>query len=152
MLVENPAPARWRRRLGYEDLSEINPGLVMVRVSGYADGTLQDQAGFGSIGEAMGGIRYVTGYPDRPPPRVGISLGDSLAATFGALGAGRHSTTARRKAAEARWWDVGIYEGPRAHGEHHPEYALTGHIRGHRAILPSVAPSNTYPTGDGTTS
>ena len=77
---------RWG--LGYEELSETNPGLVMVRVSGYGQtGPYRERAGFGSIGEAMGGIRYVTGFPYGPPPRVGISLGDSLAATFGALGA-----------------------------------------------------------------
>src|SRR5215210_910768 len=89
VVVENFRPGTMERwGLGYEDLSESNPGLVMVRVSGYGQtGPYSERAGFGAIGEAMGGIRYVTGFPDRPPPRVGVSLGDSLAATFGALGA-----------------------------------------------------------------
>ncbi|MDN5698597.1 MAG: CoA transferase, partial [Rubrobacter sp.] len=89
VLVENFRPGTMERwGLGYEDLSVDNPGLVMVRVSGYGQtGPYKDQAGFGAIGEAMGGIRHVTGYPDQPPPRTGVSLGDSLAATFGALGA-----------------------------------------------------------------
>src|ERR687890_517066 len=82
VVVENFRPGTLERwGLGYEDLRGINAGLVMVRVSGYGQtGPYKDQAGFGSIGEAMGGVRHVTGYPDRPPPRVGISLGDSLAA------------------------------------------------------------------------
>src|SRR3712207_5436468 len=89
VLVENFRPGTLERwGLDYEALRETNPGLVMVRVSGFGQtGPYRDQAGFGAVGEAMGGIRHVTGFPDRPPPRTGISLGDSLAATFGALGA-----------------------------------------------------------------
>jgi succinyl-CoA--D-citramalate CoA-transferase len=153
VLVENFRPGTMERwGLGYGDLSEINPGLVMVRVSGYGQtGPYKDQAGFGSIGEAMGGIRYVTGYPDRPPPRVGISLGDSLAATFGALGAVTALYNREAQGGRGQVVDVGIYEAVLALMESTiPEYALTGHIRGRTgAILPSVAPSNTYPTGDG---
>ena len=145
VLVENFRPGTMERwGLGYEDLSEINPGLVMVRVSGYGQtGPYKDQAGFGSIGEAMGGIRYVTGYPDRPPPRVGISLGDSLAATFGALGAvtalydreargGRGPGGGRRRSTRRS----------RAHGEHHPgvraRRARPGPHRGHPAVCRAV--------------
>jgi len=153
VLVENFRPGtveRWG--LGYEDLSGINPKLVMVRVSGYGQtGPYRDQAGFGAIGEAMGGIRHVTGFPDRPPPRVGISLGDSLAATFGALGALTALYNREAHGGRGQVVDVGIYEAVLALMESTiPEYALMGHIRGRTgAILPSVAPSNTYATSDG---
>ena len=74
--------------LGWADLSRINPGLVLVRISGYGqDGPYRDRPGFGAIGEAVGGLRYVTGYPDRAPVRVGISLGDTLAALYAVIGA-----------------------------------------------------------------
>ena len=153
VLVENFRPGTMERwGLGYEDLSETNPGLVMVRVSGYGQtGPYKDQAGFGSIGEAMGGIRHVTGFPDRPPPRVGISLGDSLAATFGALGAVTALFNRETRGGRGQVVDVGIYEAVLALMESTiPEYALTGHVRGRTgAILPFVAPSNTYPTADG---
>jgi succinyl-CoA---D-citramalate CoA-transferase len=153
VVVENFRPGTLERwGLGYEDLRETNPGLVMVRVSGYGQtGPYRDQAGFGSIGEAMGGIRHVTGFPDRPPPRVGISLGDSLAATFGALGA--VTALYNREANDGRGQivDVAIYEAVLALMESTiPEYALAGHVRGRTgAILPFVAPSNTYPTKEG---
>jgi succinyl-CoA---D-citramalate CoA-transferase len=153
VLVENFRPGTMERwGLGYEELSTTNPGLVMVRVSGYGQtGPYKDQAGFGSIGEAMGGIRYVTGFPDRPPPRVGISLGDSLAATFGALGAVTALYNRDVRGGRGQVVDVAIYEAVLALMESTiPEYALTGHIRGRTgAILPFVAPSNTYPTSDG---
>lgn len=153
VLVENFRPGTMERwGLGYEDLREANPGLVMVRVSGYGQtGPYKDQAGFGSIGEAMGGIRHVTGFPDRPPPRVGISLGDSLAATFGALGAVTALYNRDARGGRGQVVDVGIYEAVLALMESTiPEYALAGHIRGRTgAILPFVAPSNTYPTADG---
>jgi succinyl-CoA--D-citramalate CoA-transferase len=99
----------------------------------------------------MGGIRHVTGFPDRPPPRVGISLGDSLAATFGALGAVTALYNREAHGGKGQVVDVAIYEAVLALMESTiPEYALTGHIRGRTgAILPFVAPSNTYPTGDG---
>jgi succinyl-CoA--D-citramalate CoA-transferase len=124
----------------------------MVRVSGYGQtGPYRDQAGFGSIGESMGGIRHVTGFPDRPPPRVGISLGDSLAATFGALGAVTALYNRDARGGRGQIVDVGIYEAVLALMESTiPEYALAGHVRGRTgAILPFVAPSNTYPTSDG---
>jgi succinyl-CoA--D-citramalate CoA-transferase len=153
VVVENFRPGTLERwGLGYGDLSEVNPGLVMVRVSGYGQtGPYKDQAGFGSIGEAMGGIRHVTGFPDRPPPRVGISLGDSLAATFGALGAVTALYNRETNGGRGQIVDVAIYEAVLALMESTiPEYALTGHIRGRTgAILPFVAPSNTYPAGDG---
>src|SRR5215210_3381476 len=153
VVVENFRPGTLEKwGLGYDDLKEINPGVVMVRVSGYGQtGPYRDQAGFGSIGEAMGGIRHVTGFPDRPPPRVGISLGDSLAATFGALGAITALYNREANGGKGQVVDVAIYEAVLALMESTiPEYALTGHIRGRAgAILPFVAPSNTYPTSKG---
>ena len=153
VVVENFRPGTLERwGLGYEDLRGINAGLVMVRVSGYGQtGPYKDQAGFGSIGESMGGIRHVTGYPDRPPPRVGISLGDSLAATFGALGAVTALFNREANGGRGQIVDVGIYEAVLALMESTiPEYALAGHVRSRTgAILPFVAPSNTYPTADG---
>ena len=153
VVVENFRPGTLERwGLGYDDLSETNPGLVMVRVSGYGQtGPYRDQAGFGSIGESMGGIRHVTGFPDRPPPRVGISLGDSLAATFGAFGAVTALYDRETRGGRGQVVDVGIYEAVLALMESTiPEYALAGHVRGRTgAILPFVAPSNTYPTSDG---
>jgi succinyl-CoA---D-citramalate CoA-transferase len=153
VLVENFRPGTMERwGLGYEDLRATNPGLVMVQVSGYGQtGPYKDRAGFGSIGEAMGGIRHVTGFPDRPPPRVGISLGDSVAATFGALGAVTALYHREARGGGGQVVDVGIYEAVLALMESTiPEYALAGHIRERTgAILPFVAPSNTYPTSDG---
>lgn len=152
VLVENFRPGTMEKwGLGYENLSEVNSGLVMVRVSGFGQtGPYREQAGFGSIGEAMGGIRHVTGFPDLPPPRTGISLGDSLAATFGALGA--LTALYHREAHDGRGQvvDVGIYEAVLALMESTiPEYVLAGQIRGRTgSVLPFVAPSNIYPTRD----
>src|SRR6516162_858924 len=88
-LVENFRPGTLEKwDLGYTELAAVNPGLIMIRVSGYGQtGPMASQAGFGAIGEAMGGLRYVVGDPKSPPSRVGISIGDSLAATFAAVGA-----------------------------------------------------------------
>jgi succinyl-CoA---D-citramalate CoA-transferase len=153
VLVENFRPGTMERwGMAYEELSELNPGLVMVRVSGFGQtGPLRDQAGFGSIGEAMGGIRHVTGFPDLPPPRTGISLGDSLAATFGALGALTALYHREAHGGKGQVVDIGIYEGVLALMESTiPEYVLTGHVRDRTgSVLPFVAPSNIYPTSDG---
>ncbi|BBL79177.1 succinyl-CoA--D-citramalate CoA-transferase [Rubrobacter xylanophilus] len=152
VLIENFRPGTMERwGLGYEDLKEINPGLVMVRVSGYGQtGPYRERAGFGAIGEAMGGIRHITGFPDLPPPRVGISLGDSLAATFGALGALTALYHREAHGGRGQVVDVGIYEAVLALMESTiPEYVLTGHVRGRTGtVLPFVAPSNIYPTKD----
>ena len=156
VLIENFRPGTMEKwGLGYEDLEEVNPGLVMVRVSGYGQtGPYRERAGFGSIGEAMGGIRHVTGFPDLPPPRTGISLGDSLAATFGALGAltalYHREANGGRTGGRGQVVDVGIYEAVLALMESTiPEHVLTGHTRGRTgSVLPFVAPSNIYPTRD----
>lgn len=153
VLVENFRPGTMERwGLGYRELAEINPGLVMVRVSGFGQtGPYSEQAGFGSIGEAMGGIRHVTGFPDQPPPRAGISLGDSLAATFGALGAMTALYHRDAHGGQGQVVDVGIYEAVLALMESTiPEYELAGEMRGRTGtVLPFVAPSNIYPTKEG---
>ncbi|MGI8540564.1 MAG: CaiB/BaiF CoA transferase family protein [Rubrobacteraceae bacterium] len=152
VVVENFRPGTMERwGLGYEELSGTNPGLVMVRVSGYGQsGPYRDQAGFGAIGEAMGGIRHVSGFPDQPPPRTGISLGDSLAATFGALGALTALYNREKNGGRGQVVDIGIYEAVLALMESTiPEHVLTGHTRGRTGtVLPFVAPSNIYPTKD----
>ncbi|MGI9049083.1 MAG: CaiB/BaiF CoA transferase family protein [Rubrobacteraceae bacterium] len=152
VLVENFRPGTMERwGMGYEELSEVNPGLVMVRVSGYGQtGPYRDQAGFGAIGEAMGGIRHVTGFPDQAPPRAGISLGDSLAATFGALGALTALYHREAHGGKGQVVDVGIYEAVFALMESTiPEYVLASQVRGRTGtVLPFVAPSNIYLTKD----
>jgi succinyl-CoA--D-citramalate CoA-transferase len=153
VVVENFRPGTMERwGLGYEKLKAVHPGLVMVRVSGYGQtGPYKDQAGFGSIGEAMGGIRHINGFPDAPPPRVGLSIGDSLAATFGAFGALAALYRRDARGGRGQMVDVGIYEAVLALMESTiPEYALTGHVRGRSgSILPGIAPSNIYPTSEG---
>ncbi|MGB3635845.1 MAG: CoA transferase [Rubrobacteraceae bacterium] len=152
ILVENFRPGTLEKwGLGYEKLKSINPGLVMVRVSGYGQtGPYSGRAGFGSIGEAMGGIRHVTGFEDQAPPRTGVSLGDSLAATFGALGALTALYHREAHGGEGQVVDVGIYEAVLAMMESTiPEYVLADNIRGRTGtVLPFVAPSNIYPTKD----
>ncbi len=152
VLVENFRPGTMERwGMGYDELRETNPGLVMVRVSGYGQtGPYRDRAGFGAIGEAMGGIRHVTGFPGKAPPRTGISLGDSLAATFGALGALTALYSREHNGGRGQIVDVGIYEAVLALMESTiSEHALTGHTRGRTGtVLPFVAPSNIYPTKD----
>jgi succinyl-CoA--D-citramalate CoA-transferase len=153
VVVENFRPGTLEKwGLGYEKFSQGNPGLVMVRVSGFGQtGPYRDQASFGAIGEAMGGIRHITGFPDQPPPRTGISLGDSLAATFGTLGAVTALYHREAHGGKGQVVDIGIYEGVLALMESTiPEYVLTGHVRGRTgSVLPFVAPSNIYPTRDG---
>ncbi|MDE1950678.1 MAG: CoA transferase, partial [Burkholderiales bacterium] len=89
IVIENFRPGTLEQwGLGWEDLSRINPKLIMVRVSGYGQtGPYKDRPGFAAIAESMGGLRYVAGHPDRPPVRVGVSLGDTLASLYGVMGA-----------------------------------------------------------------
>ncbi|WP_254206456.1 CaiB/BaiF CoA transferase family protein [Nocardia alni] len=152
VLVENFRPGTMERwNLGYEQLSRVNPRLVLVRVTGYGqDGPYAGRAGFGSIGEAMGGIRYTTGEPDRPPSRTGISLGDSLAGTFAALGAVM-ALLNRERTGRGQIVDSAIYEAVLALTESLiPEWELTGFRRERTgSILPGVAPSNVYQCADG---
>jgi formyl-CoA transferase len=151
VLIENFRPGTLEKwGLGYAELASINPGLIMVRVSGFGQtGPYAQRAGYGSIGEAMGGIRYLAGDPDRPPSRVGLSIGDSLAATYacmGALAALHH----RHLTGRGQVVDAAIYEAVLAMMESTiPEYTEGGVIRTRSgAILPKIAPSNVYPTAD----
>lgn len=152
ILVENFRPGTLERwNLGPEQLLETNPGLIVVRVTGFGqNGPYAPRAGYGSIGEAMGGLRYVTGEPDRPPSRVGVSIGDSLAGTFAALGAlaALHS---RAGTGRGQVVDCAIYEAVLAMMESTvSEWDAIGYQRERSgAILPKIAPSNVYPTADG---
>ncbi len=137
--------------LDYETLSAINKGLIMIRVSGYGQtGPYSHRAGYGGIGEAMGGMRYIMGEPDRPPSRAGLSIGDSLAATYACLGA-LMALEYRHKTGEGQVVDSAIYEAVLANMESTvAEYTVAGHIRERTgSILPKIAPSNVYPTSDG---
>jgi formyl-CoA transferase len=154
VLVENFRPGTLERwGLAPERLWETNRGLVVVRVTGYGQsGPYASRAGYGSIGEAMGGLRYVTGDPDRPPSRSGISIGDSLAGTYAALGA-LSAIHARQTTGRGQVVDSAIYEAVLAMMESLvTEWDAAGYERGRTGpILPNVAPSNVYPTADGQT-
>jgi formyl-CoA transferase len=152
ILIENFRPGTMERwGLGYEPLSADNPGLIMVRVTGFGQtGPYAHRAGFGAIGEAMGGLRYIVGDPSTPPSRVGITIGDELAAVFASLGA-LLALQARHRTGCGQVVDSAIYEAVLALMEGLvPEYEQTGTIRERTgAILPRIAPSNVYPTRDG---
>ncbi len=137
--------------LDYGTLSVTNPGIIVAHVSGFGQtGPRATEAGFGSIGEAVGGIRHTTGDPDRPPARCGISLGDSLAAMFAVIGtlAALHERAASGRGQEV---DVAIYEAVAALMESSMvDFEVGGVLRTRSGgTLPGVAPSNAYPTRDG---
>lgn len=153
ILVENFRPGVLEK-LGFswEQLSADNPGLVMVRLSGFGQsGPYKDQPGFGAVGESMGGLRYITGFPDRPPVRTGISIGDSIAALWGAIGALmalRHKEVGGGKGQVV---DVALYEAIFAMMESLvPEFDVFGFMRERSGnIMPGITPSNTHATRDG---
>ncbi len=157
IVIENYRPGvleKWG--LGYEQLRALNPATIMVRLSGYGQtGPMRDRPGFGAIGEAMGGIRYISGFPDRPPMRIGISIGDSLAALHGVIGAlialhHRDATGGRGRGA-GQMVDVALYEAVFNMMESTvPEYDRFGVIRSRTGgALPGIVPSNTYTCADG---
>jgi len=154
VLIENFRPGTMENwNLGYEKLSAINPGLVMVRVSGYGQtGPYRDKPGFGSVGESIGGIRHLTGHPDLPPTRVGVSLGDSLAAMYSVMGAMmalyHRDVTGTGK---GQMIDVALYEAVFSLLEGSlPEFDKLGAVRERTgSSLPGIAPSNTYECNDG---
>lgn len=152
ILVENFRPGTLERwGLGYEKLSANNPGLVLTRVSGFGQtGPYSSRPGYGSIGEAMGGLRYIVGDPSTPPSRVGISIGDTLAAVFAAIGT-LGAVYERTRSGRGQVVDSAIYEAVLGIMESIvPEWVLSGYQRERSgAILPNVAPSNVYPTADG---
>lgn len=152
ILIENFRPGTLERwGLSPEELWKINPRLIVTRVTGYGQtGPYAQRAGYGAIGEAMGGIRNVTGYPDRAPARTGVSLGDSLAALFATIGTlvALHS---RQRSGKGQVVDSAIYEAVLALMESMlPEWQLAGYERSRSgSTLPGIAPSNVYPTADG---
>jgi formyl-CoA transferase len=152
ILIENFKPGtieKWG--LGPDVLHAINPGLIIVRVSGYGQtGPYSSRAGFGGIGEAMGGWRAIVGDPDRAPSRMGVSIGDSLAATYGCMGA-LAALHHREKTGEGQVVDSALYEAVLQVMESLvPEYMVSDHIRRRSgSILEGIAPSNVYPCSDG---
>lgn len=138
--------------LGWEQLSKENPKLIMVRVSGYGqDGPYRDRPGFAAIAESMGGLRYLAGYPDRPPVRVGISLGDTLASLYGVIGALLALHHLKANKGRGQFIDVALYEAVFGVMESLiPEFSVFGHVRERTgASLPGISPSSTYPCRDG---
>ncbi|MCO5792242.1 MAG: CoA transferase [Blastomonas sp.] len=152
ILIENFKPGtieKWG--LGPDALHAINPRLIIVRVSGYGQtGPYSSRAGFGGIGEAMGGWRAIVGDPDRPPSRMGVSIGDSLAATYGCMGA-LAALHARERTGKGQVVDSALYEAVLQVMESLvPEYMVGGHVRQRTgSILEGVAPSNVYQCSDG---
>ncbi|AMC99669.1 MULTISPECIES: CaiB/BaiF CoA transferase family protein [Halomonas] len=147
VLVENFRPGTlegWG--LGWEALSAINPALIMVRVSGYGQtGPYRDKPGFGVIGEAMGGLRYLTGHPGEPSVRVGVSIGDSLSALYAVIGT-LLALQERARSGQGQVIDVALYESVFAMMESLlPEYDASGEIREPSgSALPGITPSNAY--------
>jgi formyl-CoA transferase len=152
IVIENFKPGTLERwGLAPDDLLKEHPGLIIARMSGYGqDGPYSDRAGFGGIGEAMGGWRYVVGEPDRPPARMGISIGDTLCASYGCMGvlAALHH---RDKTGEGQVIDTALYEAVLQVMEGLvAEYDYGGVIRERSgSILPGIAPSNVYACKDG---
>ncbi len=152
ILVENFKPGTLEKwGLGPDVLHATNPGLIIARMSGYGQtGPYSDRAGFGGIGEAMGGWRYIVGEPDRPPSRMGISIGDTLTATYGCMGvlAALHH---RAQTGKGQVIDAALYESVLQVMESVvPEYDHMGIIRERSgSFLPGIAPSNVYQCSDG---
>lgn len=153
IIIENFRPGTMEKwGLSYEVLSEINPQIIMARTSGYGQtGPYKERAGFGSVGEAMGGLRYVTGFEDRPPSRIGISIGDTLAALFATIGT-LTALQERNHSGIGQVVDTAIYESVFSVMESIiPDYLLADFVRERMGnILPGVAPSNIYLTKDET--
>lgn len=152
VLVENFRPGTlegWG--LGYEALKAINPRLIMLRISGYGQsGPYRDLPGFGVIGEAMGGLRHLSGYPGQAPVRVGVSIGDSLSSLYGVIGV-LLALQERNRSGQGQEIDVALYESVFAMMESLiPEYDAFGYIREPAgSALPGITPSNSYPCKDG---
>ena len=152
VLIENFRPGAMEGwGLGPDELQAINPRLIMLRISGYGQtGPYRNRPGFGVVAEAMGGLRHLTGEPGRVPVRVGISLGDTLAALHGVIGIllalqHRHAT------GEGQVIDVALYEAVFNCMESLlPEYSAFGAVRGPAgSALPGIAPTNAYLCSDG---
>jgi len=153
IVVENFRPGILEKLgLGWETLAAINPGLIMLRLSGFGQsGPLAQQPGFGAIGESMGGLRYVTGFPDRPPVKTGISIGDSIAALWGVIGTLMALRHKELSGGQGQVVDVALYEAVFAMMESLlPEFDVFGFVRERTGnIMPGITPSNTHSTQDG---
>jgi formyl-CoA transferase len=153
VLIENFRPGTLERwGMGYEQLSELNPRLIMLRISGYGQtGPYRDLPGFGSIGEAMGGLRHLTGEPGRVPVRCGISIGDTLAALHGAIGVLTALYHRDANGGKGQVIDVALHEAVFNVMESLiPEYSAFGVVReAAGSALPGIAPSNAYRCADG---
>lgn len=153
ILIENFRPGILEKLgLGWDILSEINPKLVMVRLSGFGQtGPYKDQPGFGAVGESMGGLRYITGFEDRPPVRTGISIGDSIAALWGVIGALMALRHREVVGGKGQVVDVALYEAVFAMMESMvPEFDVFGFIRERTGnIMPGITPSSIHTTSDG---
>src|SRR5436309_5959774 len=157
IVIENFRPGTLEKwGLGYDALSAANPGLILLRLSGFGQtGPYRDQPGFGAVGESMGGMRHVTGFPDRPPVRMNISIGDALASLHGVAGAlmALHHRNAHggKSGGKGQVVDVALYEAVFNMMESLvPDYDLFGEIRGRIGTgLTNIVPSNTYTTRDG---
>jgi formyl-CoA transferase len=157
IVIENFRPGTMEKwGLGYDRLAAENPGLIMLRLSGFGQtGPYRDQAGFGAIGESMGGLRYLTGHPDRPPVRSNLSIGDSLASLHGVIGAmmalHHRNMNGGRIAGKGQVVDVALYEAVFSMLESTlPEFDMYGVVRERSGSnLSGIVPSNTYLTKDG---
>ena len=153
VLVENFRPGTLEKwGLGWEELKQINPGLIMLRVSGYGQtGPYKDRPGFGVVGEAMGGLRYLSGEPGRPPVRVGISIGDSLAALHGVIGVLLALRNRETLQGSGQVIDVALHESVFNMMESMvAEYSVFNEVRQPAgSSLPGITPSNAYRCADG---
>ena len=153
IVIENFRPGTLEKwGIGWEQLSGVNPRLIMVRISGYGQtGPYRERPGFAAIAECMGGLRHTSGFPDRPPVRVGVSLGDTLASLYGTIGALLAMHHLNANAGKGQFIDVALYESVFAIMESLvPEYQMYGHVRERSgAALPGISPSNTYLCRDG---
>jgi formyl-CoA transferase len=153
ILVENFRPGVLEKfGLDYESLSAANPGLVMVRLSGFGQtGPYREQPGFGAVGESMGGLRYITGFSDRPPVRTGISIGDSIAALWAAIGALMALRHREVHGGKGQIVDVALYEAVFAMMESMvPEFDVFGFVRERTGnIMPGITPSSIHTTSNG---
>ena len=157
IVIENFRPGTMEKwGLGYDRLAAENPGLIMLRLSGFGQtGPYRDQAGFGAIGESMGGLRYLTGHPDRPPVRSNLSIGDSLASLHGVIGAmmalHHRNMNGGRVSGKGQVVDVALYEAVFSMLESTlPEFDMYGVVRERSGSnLSGIVPSNTYLTKDG---
>ncbi|MDB5806590.1 MAG: CoA-transferase [Betaproteobacteria bacterium] len=153
IVIENFRPGTLEKwGLGYDDLVKVNKGVILMRVSGFGQtGPMRDLAGFGTVAESMGGMRYVSGFPDRPPVRMNLSIGDGIASLHGVIGV-LMCLHHKNKTGEGQVVDVALYESVFNMMESTlPEYGLTGQVRERTGSnLTGIVPSNTYTSKDGT--